>query len=90
MMTDSDFIPAPPVRKPEKDSLMRRQRFYGWLMGSPAFLGLILFIFIPFVMAIVLSFTDQRLLSPNPTEGVGLRNYDRLLAVSWLTQDAQR
>ncbi len=89
-MTDSDFIPSPPVRKTERDSLMRRQRFYGWLMGSPAFMGLVLFIFIPFVMAIILSFTDQRLLSPNPTQGVGLRNYDRLLSVSWVSQDAVR
>ena len=91
MMADSAFIQPPPATRVKKnDSLMRRQRFYGWLMGSPAFFGLILFIFVPFVMAVILSFTDQRLLSPNPTEGVGLRNYDRLLAVSWLTQDAQR
>lgn len=87
-MSDPTEIPAAYLPKPQKDSLMRRQRFYGWLMGSPAFLGLTLFIFVPFVMAIVLSFTDQRLLSPNPTEGVGLRNYDRLLSVTWVVQDA--
>ncbi len=82
--------PQPLARAKGGDSLMRRQRFYGWLLGSPAFLGLILFILVPFVMAIVMSFTNQRLLSPNPTEGVGLRNYDRLMAVTWLTQEAQR
>jgi multiple sugar transport system permease protein len=91
MMDNSVFIQPPPVAQVKKqDSLMRRQRYYGWLMGSPAFLGLILFIFVPFIMALVLSFTNQRLLSPNPTEGVGLRNYDRLLAVNWLKQDALR
>ncbi|WP_320152679.1 sugar ABC transporter permease [uncultured Tolumonas sp.] len=89
MMTDSAFIQPPPaVQAKKNDSLMRRQRYYGWLMGSPAFLGLILFIFVPFIMALVLSFSDQRLLSPNPTEGVGFRNYDRLLAVTLLKQDA--
>lgn len=89
MMTDSAFIQPPPaVQAKKNDSLMRRQLYYGWLMGSPAFLGLILFIFVPFIMALVLSFSDQRLLSPNPTEGVGFRNYDRLLAVTVLKQDA--
>lgn len=90
MMTDSAFIQPPPaVQAKKSDSLMRRQRYYGWLMGSPAFLGLILFIFVPFIMALVLSFSDQRLLSPNPTENVGFRNYDRLLAVTVLKQNAQ-
>jgi len=90
-MTQSALTQSQPAARTKgSDSLMRRQRFYGWLLGSPAFLGLILFILVPFIMAIVMSFTNQRLLSPNPTEGVGLRNYDRLMAVTWLTQDAQR
>ncbi len=51
-------------------------------MGAPAFIGLFLFLLLPFAMAIVLSFTDQRMLSGNPTEFVGLRNYNRLLALT--------
>lgn len=89
MPTQTLRQPAATAARP-KDTLARRQRFYGWLLGSPAFFGLALFILVPFVMAIVLSFTNQRLLSPNATEMVGLRNYDRLLAVTWLTQDARR
>jgi len=77
-------------RAKASNSLERTQRFYGWLLGSPAFLGLTLFIFVPFIMAIVLSFTDQRLMSPNPTEMVGMRNYERLLAITWVQQDALR
>jgi len=72
------------------NSLERTQRVYGWLLGSPAFVGLTLFIFVPFIMAIVLSFTNQRLMSPNPTEMVGMRNYERLLAITWVQQDALR
>ncbi len=50
------------------------------LFLSPALILFIVFLIIPFCMAIGLSFTDQRLV-PNlfvPTEWVGLRNYIRL------------
>jgi multiple sugar transport system permease protein len=59
----------------------RGESFTAWLMGAPAFLGLFVFLLVPFMLAAVLSFTNQRLLSPNPTEFVNLRNYDRLLAI---------
>ncbi|WP_211211910.1 carbohydrate ABC transporter permease [Deinococcus apachensis] len=60
------------------------------LMVAPALLGLILFVVIPFVLAVSLSFTNQRLLSPNPTEFVGLQNYTRLLSVRPLVIPAPR
>jgi len=52
-----------------------------WLFSSPALILLIVFIAIPFFMAIYLSFTDQRLIpNPNlPTQIVGLRNFVRLV-----------
>jgi multiple sugar transport system permease protein len=52
-----------------------------WLFSTPALLLLILFLAVPFFMAIGLSFTDQRLIpNPNlPTQFIGLRNYLRLL-----------
>lgn len=65
----------------------RREATSAWLMGAPAFLGLSLFLLLPFIFAIVLSFSDQRLLSPNPTEFVGMENYDRLLAVTAIRLD---
>lgn len=40
-------------------------------------------------MAIWFSFTNQRLVSPNPTEFVGTQNYERLFGISLLTLDAQ-
>jgi len=51
-----------------------------WTMLSPALLLLIGFLIIPFIMAIIFSFTTKRLVSPLPTKFVGLDNYVRLFA----------
>lgn len=59
----------------------------GLAMGSPAFLLLLLFLIGPFLLGIWYSFTNQRLISANPTEFVGLRNYGRLLRLSVLPLD---
>uniref|UniRef100_A0A540VB33 Sugar ABC transporter permease n=2 Tax=Litorilinea aerophila TaxID=1204385 RepID=A0A540VB33_9CHLR len=53
-------------------------------MGGAAFLLITLFVIGPFFAGIWYSFTNQRLISPNPTEFVGLRNYTRLLKLSVL------
>ncbi len=45
---------------------------------SPAMLLLLTFLIAPFVMAVILSFTNQRLISPLPTRFIGMRNYIRL------------
>jgi multiple sugar transport system permease protein len=57
----------------------------GWLMASPAILLLTGFLIIPFFLAFIFAFTNQRLISPNPTEYVGTRNFARLLTVRTLT-----
>lgn len=53
----------------------------GWGFALPGFGLIIMFIVIPFFFAFYLSLTNQRLISPNPTEFVGLSNYDRLLSI---------
>ncbi|RME73974.1 MAG: sugar ABC transporter permease [Chloroflexi bacterium] len=53
-------------------------------MASPAIFLLLTFLIIPFFLAFVFAFTNQRLISPNPTEYVGLRNFSRLLTVRLL------
>ncbi|MEW5958711.1 MAG: sugar ABC transporter permease [Chloroflexota bacterium] len=53
----------------------------GWLMASPAIVLLLGFLIIPFFLAFVFAFTNQRLISPNPTEFVGTHNFERLLKV---------
>jgi multiple sugar transport system permease protein len=48
------------------------------LLTAPALLGLALFVALPFLTALVLSFTDLRLGSPLPVEFVGLEQYRRI------------
>ncbi|MDX1520815.1 MAG: sugar ABC transporter permease [Anaerolineae bacterium] len=56
-------------------------------MAGPALILMLGFLIIPFILAFFFAFTNQRLISPNPTEYVGLRNFSRLLTVRTLTLD---
>lgn len=62
-------------------AIRRSEMITAWLFSSPAIILLLVFLAIPFLMAIYLSFTDQRLIpNPNlPTQVVGLRNFIRLV-----------
>ncbi|MFC2042847.1 carbohydrate ABC transporter permease [Chloroflexota bacterium] len=62
-------------------AIRRNETIVAWLFSSPAIILLLVFLAIPFLMAIYLSFTDQRLIpNPNlPTQIVGLRNFARLV-----------
>ncbi len=48
------------------------------LMSAPAVIGLLLFVALPFLLAVVLGFTNLRLGSPLPLEWVGLEQYRRI------------
>ena len=75
-------------KKPKRRRTDRQQEsLAGWLMATPAMLLMLGFLIIPFTMAFGLAFTNQRLISPNPTEWVGTRNFKRLLSVNYLTLD---
>ncbi len=61
----------------------RRERFSSetltaWLFSAPAVLLIAAFMVLPFILAFYFSFTNERLISPRPTELVGLRNYERI------------
>lgn len=71
-------------------SKFTRSNSAGWLMAGPAALLMALFVVVPFLFAILLSFTNQRLVSPNPTEFTGLANYQQLLGVGMITLDPER
>jgi multiple sugar transport system permease protein len=58
----------------------RREQRAGWAMLSPALLLLLLFVFVPAMLAFGLAFTNARLISPNPPTFVGLDNFVRLFA----------
>ena len=61
-------------------SYMKKDQKIAWAMLSPALLLIAIFVVLPFLMSVVLSFTDQRLVpNPNvPTSFIGWRNYLRL------------
>lgn len=63
---------------------LTRQNMVGWLMAGPALVLISLFLIGPFLLGVGLSFTNQRLTSPNPTEFVGLANFSQLLGVGIL------
>ncbi|MBQ0987033.1 sugar ABC transporter permease [Streptomyces sp. F63] len=66
--------PVPGGRRSRRD----RQGPHALLMSAPALAGLVLFVGVPFVYAVVLSFYNVRLGSPRPPQFFGLEHYRRL------------
>lgn len=62
----------------------------GWAFALPGFALIVTFIVLPFFFAFGLSLTNQRLISPNPTQFVGLANYRALLGLHVLTLEPAR
>ena len=56
----------------------------GWLMALPTLSLITLFVIVPLIFAFGLSVTNQRLITPNPTEFVGWKNYYQLLDLSFV------
>jgi multiple sugar transport system permease protein len=75
------------TRRPSRLKDRQQEARAGWLMATPAIVLLVVFLIVPFLLAFVFAFTNQRLISPNPAEYVGLRNFSRLLTVRTLTLD---
>src|SRR5687767_11773759 len=64
-------------------TVTRRNSYQGetvaaWGMASPALAGLLLFLLLPFVLAVTLSFTNFRFNSPLPVRWIGWENYARM------------
>lgn len=71
-------------------SVFGRQNRTGWCMAFPAFGLITLFLIIPFILAFILSFTNQRLMSPNDAEWVGLDNFQDMLGLSVFVLEPER
>ena len=83
--TDAKEVAQQTKKRPSRESkALRQESISGWLMALPAIILILGFLIIPFILAFGFSFTNQRLISPNPTEWVGLRNFKRLLSVNML------
>ena len=68
------------TRPGRRSAASRKEARTAWLMSSPALLLLALFLGIPILLTFVLSFTNTRLVSPNPPRFVGLNNFVRAFA----------
>ncbi|QUX94038.1 sugar ABC transporter permease [Marinomonas sp. CT5] len=63
----------------KKNSVLAQHNKAGWIFATPGFSLMVLFIVVPFILAIVFSMTNQRLMSPNKAEYVGFENYANML-----------
>lgn len=83
-MTDTLSSPhdAADVATEAASRQLRAENRAGWLFGAPAIILLLAFVVLPFLLAVVMSFTNQRLISPLPTRFVGLENYTATLGDS--------
>lgn len=71
-------------------SRLTRSNRAGWGFALPGFVLIAGFIILPFFFAFWLSMTNQRLISPNPTQFVGLENYRNLLGLAVITLEPER
>lgn len=68
---------AAPARRPWPG---RGEAVTAWLMSAPALILLVLFMIVPFGLALGFAFSNQRLIpGPLPTRFIGLRNFVRIL-----------
>lgn len=65
------------ARRATRGAAVRRERRTGLAMAAPALVLLLLFLIVPVLLAFGLSFTNARLISPNPPRFVGLDNFLR-------------
>jgi multiple sugar transport system permease protein len=92
MATSNTTTTSPEVtgkKQSTVDKSRKQEVRAGLLMVSPAVILLVVFLIVPFIMAFGYAFTNQRLISPNPTEFVGMRNFQRLLTIKMLPIEAE-
>ncbi|HEY5200489.1 MAG TPA: sugar ABC transporter permease [Acidothermaceae bacterium] len=78
-----------PVRRKGRSHIRGNEGIGGWLFVSPALIGLVLFVVLPIVLALYISFTKwSGTTSPfsSGAKWIGLRNYKNLLSGGSLTQ----
>ena len=71
-------------------SKLTRSNGAGWAFALPGFALIAMFIIVPFLFGFWFSLTNQRLVSPNPTQFVGLANYQHLLGLAVIKLEPER
>jgi len=70
---------APPRAEAPTSAIVDRERALGWLMLSPALLYIVAFVGVPFVLAILLAFSNATVGNPTSFHFVGFANFARIL-----------
>lgn len=85
----SEVAPPPKARRRRRSAARRREGIAGWLFVAPAMTILVLFLFIPILLAAYVSLTKWNGVS-NPLSGgakwIGLDNYKNLISQDSLTR----
>ena len=71
-------------------NLRQRERRAAFVMSLPALIGLSVFVAMPLILGVYWSLTNKRLISPLPTQFIGLENYNQLLSLSVMTLEPER
>jgi multiple sugar transport system permease protein len=69
-----------PSMQTHSSAARERRGLAAALMSAPALLGLLLFVAVPFLLAVVLAFTNLRLGSPLPLEWLGMEQFRRIFS----------
>ncbi|HEY8594914.1 MAG TPA: sugar ABC transporter permease [Devosiaceae bacterium] len=77
------------MSKRTRTTSLERHDLTGWLMAGPMIFLIFMFLVLPFVLGFVFSFTNQRLVSPNPTQFVGMSNFEQLLGAGILVRQPE-
>src|SRR5205809_966413 len=68
------------IATPKKPRWRRKEYYTAWAFSAPALILLLIFLIVPFFIAIYFSFTNDRLVSGSlPMNFVGLRNFIQML-----------
>jgi multiple sugar transport system permease protein len=67
-----------------------REQMVAWGMAAPALLALLVFVVAPLLLGSYWSLTNKRLISPLPTQFIGLDNYTTLFGLDLVSQSPER
>src|SRR5664280_271928 len=87
--TRATILASPRRKKRRRSAAKRGQNLYGWIFVSPALAILVIFLVVPIILALYISFTNwSGITSPfaSAVHFVGLKNYKTILTVPGLAQ----
>lgn len=83
------LVQSQPAQRLKPPRTREKTHSVAYLMMLPAGLLLLVFLIAPFALAFYFSLTNQRLVSPEPGEVIGLENYSNLLRMELITLEPE-